>query len=139
MKRVMRALSIAFALGLVMALSGCIYDPGYYHRGGVVYSDGSAGPAMNGNAAVDYADDADDDYAYAPGYYYPGCYSAWPYLGLGLGFYGGYYCCGHGYRGPWGHGHYPHGGGWSGHGGGYHGGSHTSSSGGHSNGGSSHH
>jgi hypothetical protein len=129
MKRVMQGLSMALALGLVMALSGCIYDPGYYHRGGVVYSDGTAGPAMNGNAAIDYADDADDGYAYAPDYYYPGYYGAWPYWGLGLGFYGGYYCCGHGYRGPWGHGHYPHGG-WSG---GYHGGSHSSgSSGGHS-------
>ena len=150
MKRAMRGMGIAIVLGLVMTLSGCIYDPGYYQRTGVVYhGDGGAAP-MDGNAAVDYSDDAYDDgggYAYAPAYYYgPGYYGAWPYYGFGIGFYGSYYCCGyhdhyhdHGhdhYHGPWRNGYYPtpHGG-WASHGSGSygHGGGH-SSSGGHSSG-----
>lgn len=151
MKRAVRTVGMLGSLALAMALGGCIYDPAYYHRSGVVYSDGMAvgGAPVDGNAVVD----ADDDvgYAYAaPGYYYgPGYYGSgyygygWPYVGLGLGFgfgYGGY---GHGhggYHGPWRHGggYYPHGG-WAGRGGGGsgHGSSHSSgshSSGSHSSG-----
>jgi hypothetical protein len=147
MKRAVRTVGILGSLALAMALGGCIYDPAYYHRSGVVYGDGAAvgGAPVNGNVVVD----ADDDVAYAaPGYYYgPGYYGSgyygygWPYVGLGLGFGYGWY--GHGgYHGPWRHGggYYPHGG-WSGRGGGSgHGSSHSSgshSSGSHSSG--SHH
>jgi hypothetical protein len=130
MNRVMRVTGLVLALALLTGLGGCVY-PAYYGRPGVVYSD-QAGYAGNGNAVVDYDDDADYGYA-SPGYYYsPGWYGygyGWPYVGLG--FYGGYWGGRGGYRGPWRGGYYHHGGGgWGGHGG-----SHGGSSGGHSSGG----
>lgn len=149
MKRAMRTTGILASLALATALTGCIYDPGYYHRGGVVYTDERtvAGAPVNGNAVVDDGDDVAYGYPTyaAPGYYYgsPGYYGygAWPvYFGLGFGY--GWYGGGHHYHGPWRHGggYYPHGGGWAGHGGGSGHGGHSSgghSSGGHSGG--SHH
>lgn len=108
MTRAIKLAGIAAMLGASMALGGCVYDPAYYHRTGVVYSDG--------NAAVDY----NDGYYSAPDYYGPGYYGSgyygpyWgPYYGWGwpsvsLGFYGGYYGYHHGYRGPY----HPHS--WSG-------------------------
>lgn len=139
MKRAVRTVGIVGSLVLAMALGGCIYDPAYYHRTGVVYGDGAAvaGGPVNGNAAVD----EDDDIAYpaysAPGYYYgagyygPGYYGyGWPYASFGLGIGLGYGWYGHsGYHGPWRHGGgYAHGG-WAGHSSGWsHGGSHSSGS-----------
>jgi len=109
MKRPIQLLAIASVLGAAACLSGCIYDPAYYHRTGVVYS--------SGNAAVDY----DDDYNRAPaGYYYPSYSYYGPYSGayygygygwgwplVSLGFYGSYYNH-HGYRGGYHGGHHPH-------------------------------
>ena len=42
-----RLLGLALAVGMLAMLGGCVYDPAYYHRPGVVYDDGSAtyGPA----------------------------------------------------------------------------------------------
>lgn len=115
-----RLLGLALAVGMLAMLGGCVYDPAYYHRPGVVYDDGSA---TYGAPAGYY--DYDDGY-YAPGYYYGSAYGPWYGYGgwypwVGVGFYGGYY---HGYHGY--HGGGWHGGGWHGHsgGGGWHGGSH---------------
>jgi hypothetical protein len=116
-----RLLGITLALGMLFVLGGCVYDPAYYHRPGVVYDDGSATYSGPADGYYDYDD------SYAPGYYYGSaygpycCYGGW-YPWIGVGFYGGYH---HGY----------HGGGW--HGGGSHGGWHGG--GGHSSGGHGHH
>ncbi len=141
MKRGMKILGTSLLLGALTALGGCVYPPAYYQRTGVVYSDD--GQYGRGNAAVDANDD--DGYYYAPDYYAPGYYdNPWwgygPYFGLGLGFYGGGYCCGHHHRGPWRHGYDGGHGGHSGYGGrggyGAHGGAHSGSAG---HGGGGHH
>jgi hypothetical protein len=98
MTRAIKFVGIATLLGAGMALGGCVYDPAYYHRTGVVYSDG--------NAAVDYDDSyySAPDYYYSPGYYGPywGPYYGWGWPYVSLGFYGSYYGgYHHGYRGPY--------------------------------------
>jgi hypothetical protein len=98
------------ALGMLFVLGGCVYDPAYYHRPGVVYDDGSATYSAGGY--YDYDD------GYAPGYYYGAAYGPWCCYGgwypwVGVGFYGSYY---HGYHHGW------HGGDWHGGHGGWHGG-----------------
>ena len=90
MKRLL--LSILFAT-VFLGLGGCVYDPAYYHRSGVVYDDGT----------TSYSEPYYDSY-YAGGPYY---YSPWyygygyPAFGLGFTYYGGYHHGGH---------HYHHGG-----------------------------
>jgi len=105
MKRAIKLVGVAALLGAGIVLSGCVYDPAYYHRTGVVYSDG--------NAAVDHDDSYyDDRYYYSSGYYDPAYYGPYwgPYYGWGwpyvsLGFYGTWY----GHHGYHGHGPYhPH-------------------------------
>ncbi|HEY8011941.1 MAG TPA: hypothetical protein VIE67_13190 [Rudaea sp.] len=104
MKRGTRIIGTTLLLGALTALGGCVYPPAYYQRTGVVYNDGGQ---YGGNAAVDAYDDADP--YYAPGYYYNPWWGYGPYIGLGLGFYGGGYCCGgHHYHGPWRHGYGGH-------------------------------
>jgi hypothetical protein len=93
-----RRFGILIVAGVLLALSGCVYTPGYYARPGVVYDDGTAA----------YAPAPGYDYGYyAPGYYADPwcCYGGvWPWVGLN--FYGGYY-----YGGHWSGGHGWHGGG----------------------------
>ena len=108
---------IALAASALALLGGCVYGPGYYARPGVVYDDGTvvSGPAYSTNGY--YADPGYYAGPYSgPAYYGPGYgyYSPWWPLGVGLGFYGGYYYGGH----------YGHGGSWHGHGGHSSGGSH---------------
>lgn len=126
MKRGMRIIGTGLLLGALTVLGGCVYPPAYYQRTGVVYNDDGR---YGGNAAVDAYDDADP--YYAPGYYYNPWWGYGPYIGLGLGFYGGGYCCRGHYHGPWRHGY---GGGYGGHAtshGGVHSGSAGHSGGGH--------
>ena len=112
-----RLICLVLAAGLLAMLGGCYYPA--YQRPGVVY---------DGDSSAAYYDD--DGGYYSPGYY-PGYayYDPW-YYGygapwLGLGFYGGYYCCGH-------HGFHGHDGWHGGHGnGGGHGNWHGGGSGGH--------
>jgi hypothetical protein len=122
-----RLLGLALAVGMLAMLGGCVYDPAYYHRSGVVYDDGTATYSAPADAYY-------DDY-YAPGYYYGSAYGPWYgggwYPWVGVGFYGSYH---HGYHGYHGHGGWHGGGnwhgsgGWHGHnGGGSHGGGHGGS------------
>ncbi len=108
---------IALAASALALLGGCVYGPGYYARPGVVYDDGTAaGPAYS-NGAYSNGYYADSGYYagpyYGPAYYGPGYgygyYNPWWPVGIGLGFYGGYYYGGH-------YGHGGHGGGGSHHG-----------------------
>jgi hypothetical protein len=72
--------TIAFA-AVFLGLGGCIYDPAYYHRSGVVYDDGYS----------TYSEPYYGGY-YAPGYYYDPWYGGWgwPYFGFSyFGYYGG--------------------------------------------------
>ena len=98
-----RRIGLLLASGVLLALGGCVYTPGYYARPGVVYDDGTADYAPSGGYAYGY---------YAPGYYTDPwcCYGGvWPWFGLGV--YGSYYYGGrghwHGGHGGW-HGSNPH-------------------------------
>ena len=117
MKRFTGRLPRIALAALALALLGGCYYPGYYARPGVVYDDGrvASGPAYSDDgyyASPGYY--AGPSY-YGPSYYYgPGYYDPWWPLGVGIGFYGGYY-----YGGHYGHGgHGGHGGGHGGHSGG---------------------
>ena len=112
---------IALAASALALLGGCVYGPGYYARPGVVYDDGTVAsvPAYaNGYADSGYY--AAGPAYYGPAYYGPGYgyYDPWWPVGVGLGFYGGYYYGGHYWHG--GHGGSWHGGHGSSHGGGSH-------------------
>jgi len=79
-----RLLNLILLAAVFFGLGGCVYDPAYYHRSGVVYDDGTA----------EYSEPYYDSY-YRPGpvYYDPWYYGGWgyPYFGLGFSYYGGGY------------------------------------------------
>jgi len=92
-----RLLNLILFATVFLGLGGCIYDPGYYHRSGVVYDDGTSS----------YSEPYDDGYyaagpyyAGGPYYYDPWYYGGWgyPYIGLGFSYYGGYRHGGHHYH-----------------------------------------
>ena len=79
-----RLLGLLLIASVFVGVGGCVYDPAYYHRSGVVYDDERDG----------YAEPYYDNY-YAGPYYYEPWYYGWGYpaIGLGLGF--SYYGGGH--------------------------------------------
>lgn len=80
---------IMFA-AVFVGLGGCVYDPAYYHRPGVVYDDGYD------SGYSTYAEPYYGGY-YAPGYYYDPWYYGWGYPAIGFGF---------SYYGHYGHNHH---------------------------------
>jgi hypothetical protein len=75
-------LGLLLIASLFAGLGGCVYDPAYYHRSGVVYDDERGG----------YAEPYYDSYYAAGPYYYDPWYYGYGYPSIGLGFsyYGGH-------------------------------------------------
>ena len=112
---------VVLAASALALLGGCVY-PGYYARPGVAYDDGVASGPVYSNGYADSGYYAGPAY-YGPVYYGPGYgyYDPWwPGIGVGLGFFGGYYGGGHYWHGGHGHGGSWHGGHGSSHGGSSH-------------------
>jgi len=75
-----RLLGLLLLAAVLMGVGGCVYDPAYYHHGGVVYDD----------EVGTYAEPYYDSYYAGPYYYDPWYYGyGFPYVGLGFSYYGG--------------------------------------------------
>jgi len=79
-----RLLGLLLIASAFLGLGGCVYDPAYYHRAGVVYDDDEGGT---------YAEPYYDSYYAGPYYYNPWYYGygwGYPSIGLGFSYYGGH-------------------------------------------------